>query len=81
MPRSRCPACWRVLCPFRPEMCIRDRHKPEAPIPRPFGDVSVRIERGWHRVFVAVGSNMGDKEYYLEKGLKELKEHPLCRCV
>lgn len=23
----------------------------------------------------------GDKEYYLEKGLKELKEHPLCRPV
>lgn len=43
-------------------------HKPEAPIPLPFGDVSVRIERGWHRVFVAFGSNMGDKEYYLEKG-------------
>ena len=49
-------------------------HKPEAPIPLPFGDVSVRIERGWHRAFVAFGSNMGDKEYYLEKGLKELKE-------
>ena len=56
-------------------------HKPEAPIPLPFGDVSVRIERGWHRAFVAFGSNMGDKEYYLEKGLKELKEHPLCRPV
>lgn len=54
-------------------------HKPEAPIPLPFGDVSVRIERGWHRAFVAFGSNMGDKEQYLEKGLKELKEHPLCR--
>ena len=54
-------------------------HKPEAPIPLPFGDVSVRIERGWHRAFVAFGSNMGDKEHYLEKGLKELKEHPLCR--
>lgn len=54
-------------------------HKPEAPIPLSFGDVSVRIERGWHRAFVAFGSNMGDKEHYLEKGLKELKEHPLCR--
>ena len=54
-------------------------HKPEAPIPYPFGDVSVKIERGWHKVYIAFGSNMGEKEYYLEKGLDELKRHPLCK--
>ena len=56
-----------------------EMHKPEAPIPLPFKDVYVMIERGWHKAFIAFGSNMGDKEDYLEKGLKELKEHPLCR--
>ena len=54
-------------------------HKPEAPIPYPFGDVSVKIERGWHKVYIAFGSKMGEKEYYLEKGLDELKRHPLCK--
>ena len=52
-------------------------HKPEAPIPYPFGDVSVKIERGWHKVYIAFGSNMGDKKKYLDnaiQGLRDMKE-------
>ena len=48
--------------------------KPHAPIGLPFENVSVTIERGWHTVYVAVGSNMGEKEAYIDNGIKELSE-------
>lgn len=48
--------------------------KPDAPIPLRFDSVSVRIERGWHRVFIALGSNMGDKLGYLERAVSNLQE-------
>ena len=38
--------------------------KPQAPIGLPFESVSVKVHRGWHKVYVAIGSNMGDKEGY-----------------
>lgn len=48
--------------------------KPEAPIPMPFDSVSVKIYRGWHRAYVAFGSNMGDSRAYIEGAIKEIKE-------
>lgn len=50
--------------------------KPQAPIGLPFENVSVTIERGWHTAYVAVGSNMGDKEAYMRNGICELGEMP-----
>lgn len=50
--------------------------KPYAPIGLPFESVSVRIERGWHEVYLAVGSNMGDKEAYIRRGIEALNRHP-----
>ena len=49
--------------------------KPQAPIGLPFESVSVKIQRKWHQVYVAFGSNMGDKKNHIENGLKALKEH------
>lgn len=46
--------------------------KPEAPIPVPFGSVSVCIQRGWHTAYIAVGSNMGDRAAYIDEALKLL---------
>ena len=48
--------------------------KPNAPIPLRFDSVSVAIERGWHRVYIALGSNMGDRLAYLEDAVKNLQE-------
>ncbi len=48
--------------------------KPDAPIPLRFDMVSVKITRGWHRVYVALGSNMGDRLRYLEKAVVHLQE-------
>ena len=48
--------------------------KPWAPIGLPLDTVSVKITRGWHTAFIALGSNLGDKEAYLLFGIKELKK-------
>ena len=54
-------------------------HKPQAPIPMAFEDVAVRIRRGWHTAYVALGSNLGDRQAYLRSGIDGVKAHPLCR--
>ncbi|MGN0465227.1 MAG: 2-amino-4-hydroxy-6-hydroxymethyldihydropteridine diphosphokinase [Lachnospiraceae bacterium] len=46
--------------------------KPWAPILLPLETVSVTIERGWHKVYVGLGSNLGDKKKYLENALEQL---------
>lgn len=51
--------------------------KPEAPIKQPFGCVSVKVHRQWHRVFLSVGSNMGDRRQYIGEAVRALREHPL----
>lgn len=50
--------------------------KPEAPVGLPFGSVSVAVERGWHKVYVAFGSNMGDKKQHIQNAIKGMKTHP-----
>lgn len=47
--------------------------KPDAPIDLEFESVSVRIRRGWHTAYVALGSNLGDKEGYLRSALAGLE--------
>lgn len=47
--------------------------KPFAPIPMTFESVSVQITRGWHKVYVAFGSNMGEKETYIKNAIQDLK--------
>jgi dihydroneopterin aldolase/2-amino-4-hydroxy-6-hydroxymethyldihydropteridine diphosphokinase len=51
--------------------------KPNAPIGLPFQGVSVKVHRGWHRVYLGIGSNMGNRETYMENGLKALESHPM----
>ena len=53
--------------------------KPEAPIELPFGCVSVKISRSWHKVYLSIGSNMGDRESYLRGAIDALEAHPLIR--
>ncbi len=40
-------------------------HKPHAPIATKFSDVSVSITRGWKTCYLAIGSNMGEREFNL----------------
>lgn len=55
--------------------------KPWAPIAIPVESVSVKILRGWHQAYIALGSNMGDKKAYLDQAVEKLKNHPLCQVI
>lgn len=46
--------------------------KPDAPIQLEFESVSVKIKRGWHTAYIALGSNLGDREGYLNAALEGL---------
>lgn len=49
-------------------------HKPWAPVGLPVEDLSVTIHRARHRVFLGLGSNMGDRKAYLDGAVQGLKE-------
>lgn len=55
--------------------------KPEAPITVPFGSVSVKIVRGWRRVYLACGSNIGDKKAHLHAAVDALSADKRCRVL
>lgn len=55
--------------------------KPEAPIPFPFESVSVKITRGWQRVYLSCGSNLGDKRAHLDGAVEALKADVKCRVL
>lgn len=48
--------------------------KPDAPIPMDFASVSVEITRGWHKTYIAFGSNMGNKEAYIKEAIQEFQD-------
>lgn len=48
--------------------------KPWAPIGLPLETVSVKITRSWHTAYIALGSNMGNKEEFLSRAVSELGE-------
>lgn len=52
--------------------------KPWAPIGLPLDSVSVEIERQWHRVFVAMGSNIGDSRRYIEEAVDAIRTWKGC---
>lgn len=55
--------------------------KPHAPILKPLDYAAVTINRGWHTVYLGIGSNMGDKKAYLDMAVSELCANPKCRNV
>lgn len=60
------------------KLCIK---KPWAPIGLPMDYVAVEIERSWHRAYVALGSNMGDKLMYLENAVKSIESDVNCKLL
>jgi|LGVF01.2.fsa_nt_gb dihydroneopterin aldolase/2-amino-4-hydroxy-6-hydroxymethyldihydropteridine diphosphokinase len=47
--------------------------KPWAPILRSLDTISIEITRKWHRVFIGIGSNLGDKQKNIDTALSLLK--------
>lgn len=52
--------------------------KPWAPVGLPLETVSVKITRFWHTAYLGLGSNLGDKQAYLDGAVKALNEVPGC---
>ena len=53
--------------------------KPWAPVCMSLDTVGVSVERGWHTVYLGLGSNLGDKEANMQKAIAMFSEHPLCK--
>ncbi|MEY8518533.1 2-amino-4-hydroxy-6-hydroxymethyldihydropteridine diphosphokinase [Lachnospiraceae bacterium 29-84] len=65
---------WAVLIQFpRMEKICLEIAKPWAPIGLPLESVSVEVTRGWHQAFVAIGSNLGEREQLISQGIEMLK--------
>lgn len=55
--------------------------KPHAPVGLPFENIGIHIIRNWHEACLGIGSNMGDKEEFLNFALKRLDETPGCQVM
>lgn len=67
-----------ILCKYRLLSGVKlEIIKPFAPVKLPFEGISVRVFRSWHRAYIALGSNMGNREAYLSGALEAMKAHPL----
>ncbi len=53
--------------------------KPWAPVGLPLDTVSVEVERGWHRAYIALGSNIGDSRANLDFAVERLSHTAGCR--
>lgn len=53
--------------------------KPWAPIGLPLENVSVCIHRRWHTAYIAMGSNIGDRERYIRDAVEKLNHNMDCR--
>lgn len=47
--------------------------KPNAPVELTFDTISVEMTRGWHKVYLSFGSNLGDKKAYIEQALEAIR--------
>ena len=54
------------------EKILLEIKKPWAPVKLPLKTVSAEIELGWHTAYIALGSNMGDRESCLNNAVKAL---------
>ncbi len=50
--------------------------KPWAPIGKAIDYAAVQLERGWHIAYVALGSNLGDKESNVKQAIEKIQQSP-----
>ena len=55
--------------------------KPWAPILLPLEYVSVTVDRKWSKVYLSLGSNMGDREKYIMDAIEFIRNDENCRGV
>lgn len=56
-----------------------EMEKPWAPIGLPLETVSVFVRRKWHTAYIALGSNMGDREGYLQMAIDSIGQEKGCQ--
>jgi dihydroneopterin aldolase/2-amino-4-hydroxy-6-hydroxymethyldihydropteridine diphosphokinase len=55
--------------------------KPWAPILMTLDTVSVVVNRGWHRAYLGIGSNLGDKEANLREAIRLIEEDEVTKVL
>ena len=55
----------------RIRLCVK---KPWAPVMMHMDHAAVTVERGWHKVYIGAGSNMGDRDAYIRSSASKLRE-------
>ncbi len=55
--------------------------KPDAPMSGKFEYAAVETELKWHRIYLSLGSNLGDANGYLDFAVKSLQDHPAFKNV
>lgn len=63
------------------QMVQTEVKKPWAPILLPLEHVSVCIRRKWHRVFLSLGSNIGDREKFINEAVELISSSEECKEV
>lgn len=53
--------------------------KPWAPVLMHMDYASVKIKRSWHKVYIGVGSNLGEREEYMQLAQKRVSALPMTR--
>ncbi|MEG1847808.1 MAG: 2-amino-4-hydroxy-6-hydroxymethyldihydropteridine diphosphokinase [Lachnospiraceae bacterium] len=43
--------------------------------------MSVCVHRQWHRTYIACGSNLGEREQFIESAVRSMCNHPSCRVL
>ena len=56
-------------------------NKPWAPINRHLESAAIEIERKWHKAYISLGSNMGDKSSNLRKAMDKLRNNKYINIV
>ncbi len=69
-----------LLLQYDPIKKIRIKvKKPWAPIGLPIKNVCVSVDRTRHSVYLSLGSNLGDRQAYLQQGIRELNDLDSCK--
>lgn len=55
---------------------VMEIRKPSAPIPYALDYVAVKITRKWHRAYIGIGSNMGNRKANIKDALERIKKTP-----
>lgn len=55
--------------------------KPWAPIGKPIKYVAVEVDRSWHKAYIGVGANLGDKEENIKEAIEKINLSGLAQVI